>query len=80
MSRKTLWTSLIASLVLFALVSFGPGVQKARASAGCYDIGDEGTLCAVVQVCDLGGCFWYTYRDGPPCRPAGSGPSCIGEE
>ena len=80
MSRKALWTSLGASLVLFGLVSFGPGVEKARADEGCYTVGDEGTVCALVQVCDLGGCFYWTYREGPACRPAGAGPSCADEE
>lgn len=78
MSRKA--PSLSASLVLFALVSLGPGVQKARASDGCYYVGGSGPVCGLVQVCDLGGCFYWVYRDSPPCRPAGAGPSCADEE
>ena len=76
MSRKALWTSFGAALSLFALVAFGPGAPQARASSGCYSPGESGTVCGMVQVCDLGGCFYWVYRESPPCRPSGAGPAC----
>lgn len=76
MSRKLLWTSLAASVALFGMVSFGPGVQKARASEGCYMTGDTGTICNIVQVCELSYCHYHIYRDTAPCRPSGPGPTC----
>jgi hypothetical protein len=76
MSRKFLWTSLAASLALFGVASSGPGTPSLEAAAGCYMTGSEGTICNIVQVCELTHCHYHIYRDSAPCRPAGAGPSC----
>jgi hypothetical protein len=76
MSRKFLWTSFTASIILFGAVAFGGGTRTLEASAGCYMTGSEGTICNIVQVCELTHCHYHIYRDSAPCRPAGAGPSC----
>jgi hypothetical protein len=76
MSRKLLWTSLTASLTLFALVSFGPGTQTAEATGGCYMTGSYGPMCNVVQICEISYCHYHIYRESAPCRPSGAGPAC----
>lgn len=75
MSRKWLWLSLLASLGLFTGAAVGPFTSPAQAE-GCFMTGSVGTVCGVVQHCDLNHCHYHTYVDTPACRPSGSGPDC----